>query len=124
MPEFVKLIQKIQYITLEQFIPNWTEVIEEMDKKNILGIIRHDYALEKGLNYSNTKFCLVGESHHNNRDYSQGCMGEDGCPTCFTFAIHPANDAIEHGKETFQNFKLELFTHMLEAHTELMIKHG
>jgi len=28
-------IPKIEYITLEQFIPNWTEMIEEMDEKNI-----------------------------------------------------------------------------------------
>ena len=122
MPEFVELIQKIEYITLEQFIPNWTEIIKEMDEKNIKDE-RIEYCDVNGLEYWNHKSCLVGEAHHNNREYANN-YGTIGCLTCNSFSLCPASSALKKGKETFQNFKLELFTHMLEVHTELMIRHG
>ena len=123
MSEFVELIQeeKIEYITLEQFIPNWTEIIKEMDEKGIpnIGTIRGVYCASHGLSYNSHKFCLVGEAHKNNDDYLLNL-----CQHCSDAALLPASNAVTQGKETFQNFKLELFTHMLETHQELMMKHG
>ena len=114
LPEFVELIKKIEYITLEQFIPNWTEMVEEMDENNIRELDRMDYAEKKGLRYTEHRFCLVGEAYHNNKEYAFGELDKGCCFTCRDFSIYPASKAMDEGKETSQNFKLKLFTHMLE----------
>jgi len=122
-------IPKIEYITLEQFIPNWTEMIEEMDEKGIqndesrgiIGQKRFDYAKFHGLNYEDTKSCLVGEGHHYNNGYADG-FTDKRCMKCYNFCIHSASSALDNGGKIFQAFKLDLFTHMLEAHPQLMIK--
>jgi len=108
-------IPKIEYITLEQFIPNWTEMIEEMDEKKIIAgwINRFNYAKQRGLDFQQPKCCLVGEGHKNH-NYK--------CDECKQFMTHPASQALCYGSGVFQAFKLDLFTHMLEAHPQLMIK--
>jgi len=108
-------IPKIEYITLEQFIPNWTEMIEEMDerKTDVNWFTRFHYARVRGLDFQQPKCCLVGEGHKNHH-YE--------CYECEEFMTMPAGEAITQGKQTFQAFKLDLFTHMLEAHPQLMIK--
>jgi len=122
-------IPKIEYITLEQFIPNWTEMIEEMDEKNlpsgIDGVIldeshpRVEYAQSQGLDYGTPKSCLVGEANHHSDDYKYN----SSCNICSNLCTyHHAGQALRLGHKTFQSFKLDLFTHMLEAHTQLMIK--
>lgn len=120
MSEFVELI-KLEYITLEQFIPNWTEIIKEMDEYKIpsLGCRRIKYAENKGLSFNSYKYCLVGEGYKNDDIYLRTY-----CSYCSEAALNSASSALAEGKETFQNFKLDLFTHMLETHSELMIKHG
>ena len=127
MSELIK-IQKIEYITLEQFIPNWTEMIEEMDvmcvvdkrdlffhKLETKNYHRIKYAKGHGFDYMNPQVCLVGEAHHNNNYWCRECGHLCG------FA--DAGNALCSGKEVFKEFKVKLFTHMLEAHSELMIKH-
>ena len=118
-------IPKIEYITLEQFIPNWTEMIKEMDEKGIKNgstdYVRFEYARTNGLDYENTNCCLVGEAHHSNNDYADA-EKEKRCIKCYDYCIHSASSALDQGKETFQAFKLDLFTHMLETHPQLMIK--
>ena len=91
-----------------------------MDEKEIIpyGFRRLKYAKNKDLDYNTHKFCLVGEGHKNNDDFTH----INHCQNCCDFALGPASEAMNEGKETFQNFKLDLFTHMLEAHPELMIK--
>jgi len=120
-------IPKIEYITLDQFIPNWTEIIEEMDEMRIIDNEcyssqnkRSQYAGVRGLEFGNCKFCLVGEAHHNSNDYASD--GDHDCKKCCRFCGSLAWDALVTGEKTFQNFKLDLFTHMLEAHSELMIR--
>jgi len=115
-------IPKIEYITLDQFIPNWTEIIEEMDEKNMDRQERRSLHHSKGFDFMDCNHCLVGEAHHNKDDYSELVMQDQFCPPCGYFCNKPARQAIDQGHKTFQNFKLDLFTHMLEAHTELMIK--
>ena len=75
MPEFVELIQKIEYITLEQFIPIWT--------KNSLGLIQ---GLEDkpGLNLAHPQSCIVGEVYGFTRDYCDSKI----CGCCKHFSIH------------------------------------
>jgi len=60
MMQQTEQIQESEFISLKDFIINWTEVIEEMDR---LGISdkRSEIAEQKGLDYGNNKFCLVGE---------------------------------------------------------------
>lgn len=95
---------------LEQFIPNWTKISSQLVFD---GMKEGD-----GIELVNMKSCLVGEAHHFSRNYTVDC------DICHHLSFN-ACDLIDcQDYEKFDNFKLELFTHMLEAHTELMIKHG
>jgi len=100
-------------------------MIEEMDEGDIMtnthGCIenpmRNYYAEQQGLEYMSTKTCLVGEAHHYHANYYNNCLKcENMCGANY------AGIAMCNGGKTFQAFKLDLFTHMLEAHPQLMIK--
>ena len=108
-------IHKIEYIRFEHFIPNWTEMIKEMDEKKIK-YGRSKYALSNGLSFGDSKTCLVGESYFGDTGYIKSCF------ICNHLHYTPALFALNEGGKTFQDFKLNLYTHFLESHTELMIR--
>jgi len=94
-------------------------MIEEMDEKKIKDNHdnkRWDYAKTNGLAFGFCNSCLVGEANHNSGKYTHTCA------ECCRFCQIPAFEGLSKGGETFQAFKLDLFTHMLEAHPQLMIK--
>jgi len=101
-------IPKIEYITLEQFIPNWTKVS--------LQLIFEGKKHHNELDLCSMNYCLVGEAHNFSRDYSHKC------DECYNLAFDACDLVWCKNYERFENFKLDLFTHMLEAHPELMIK--
>ena len=80
-------IPKIEYITLDQFIPNWTEMIEEMDEKNITD--RISYARDHDLSYSNPNQCLVGESWKFDSEGWKFIDSTPGCIKCIEFCRSP-----------------------------------
>jgi len=118
---------QIKYIKLDQFIPNWTEMVKEMDglgldnKQNLLVMnsetIRVKYAQQKGMDFMKTKFCLVGEGHKYNDWYSDRCsMCDDFC------GGNQAGTALIEGGKTMKGFKLKLYTHFLESHPEFVMR--
>ena len=106
-------IPKIEYITLEQFIPNWTkhsrDLIFKGKKKN------------HKLNLVDGSRCMVGEAHSFCSDYWV-TNNESYCSDCEDFSYSATQLLDCKNYEKFDNFKLDLFTHMLEAHPQLMIK--
>ncbi len=117
-----ELIQEEKFISYENFIPNWTELVKEMDEK---GIERHqsirvNYAREKGYNYTDGKQCLVGEGHKGSRDYANP-YEKEYCEDCKVMSISLASSATTGG-EHFDNFKRTFYDHMIDVHPDLMLK--
>ncbi len=108
-------IQESEFISLKDFITNWTEVIEEMDEAHII-YGRSVEARKKGLNFTSGKYCLVGEAHHNDGSYRN--IG--GCSTCDGWCVDQAFNALSRGGETFKKFKETLYNHMIQEHPEKM----
>lgn len=105
-----------EFISLKDFITNWTEVIEEMDEAHII-YGRSTEARKKGMDFSNSKYCLVGEAHHNDDSYRDAT---GGCSTCGEWCILQAFGALHHGGEVFKEFKETLYNHMIQEHPEKM----
>ncbi len=115
-------IEEEKYISYENFIPNWTELVKEMDE---LGLaqnpsIRVPYAREKGYNYIDGRQCLVGEGHKGNRDYANP-YGNSYCEDCWNLSIKLASGATKGGK-FFDEFKRTFYDHMIDTHPDLMVK--
>jgi len=138
-----ELIHKVNYISFEEFIPNWTEIVKEMDEKEIgkeykdkvnfnkslrdqkdfrfLGEERVHYARDKGLNYMVGNQCLVGEGHKGNGDYS-GVDPNKKCDTCKETSYRDAYEAMSIGGEYFNDFKHALYNHTMLEHPDLLVK--
>jgi len=123
-----ELIQEEKFISYENFIPNWTELVKEMDEKGIEGTQRMIYADNNGYKYSSCKQCLVGEGHKGNVNYVGGVSiitGKDskkGCKTCTHMSTMPASSALTYGGHIFDSFKRTFYDHMIDTHPDLMVK--
>jgi len=117
MMQQTEQIQESEFISLKDFITNWTEVVEEMDKENISSF-RSTAARNKGLDFSNSKYCMIGEAYGNDDSYRS--VGEGGCPTCDDWCVMRAYDALHNGGEVFKEFKETLYNHMIDNHPEKM----
>jgi len=117
-----ELIQEEKYISYENFIPNWTELVKEMDEKGISPEpeIRIAYAKEKGYNYMDGKQCLVGEGHKGNREYANP-YEEKHCNDCKIMSFKLASNATTGGI-AFDSFKRTFYDHMIDTHPDLMVK--
>lgn len=138
-----ELIHKVNYISFEEFIPDWTEMVKEMDEKEIgkeyknkvnfnksirnqkdfrfLGEERVHYAKDKGLNYMHGNQCLVGEGHKGNGDYS-GFDPNKKCDTCKQTSYRDAYEAMAIGGEYFNDFKHAFYNHTMLEHPDLLVK--
>jgi len=105
-------IQK--YIKLDEFIPLWSEQVKELEKKSENEV--RNIMKKSGLDITIMEYCVVGESHFFNKDYSN----KNFCKKCYDFSYKACD--VYRNQKSFENFKLELFTHFLESHTELMIR--
>jgi len=117
-----ELIQEEKFISYENFIPNWTELVKEMDK---LGLARDtntrvNYAREKGYEYIDGKQCLVGEGHKGKRDYANP-YEKKYCDDCKVMSFRLASNATTGGI-AFDTFKRTFYDHMIDVHQDLMIK--
>ncbi len=124
-----ELIQEEKYISYENFIPNWTELIEEMSEKGIEKSLLHrmSYASERGYNFNNCRQCLVGEGYKGNDNYvgfqfNGKELNEKKCDTCTTMCAMPASNALTYGEKAFDLFKRNFYDHMIDAHPDLMVK--
>ncbi len=115
MMQQTEQIQESEFISLNDFITNWTEVVEEMDRDHVLHY-RSTEARKKGLNFSDGKYCLVGEAHHNDDSY----RGVELCSICEEWCVLQAFEAISRGGEVFKKFKETLYNHMIQEHPEKM----
>lgn len=117
-----ELIQEEKFISYDNFIPNWTELVKEMDE---LGIARDtntrvNYAKEKGYNYIDGRQCLVGEGHKGSREYANP-YEDKHCDDCKTLSFKLASKAMSGGT-AFDTFKRTFYDHMIDDHPDLMIK--
>ena len=108
-------VQESEFISLNDFITNWTEVIEEMDRDHITHA-RSIEARKKGLNFTNGKYCLVGEAHHNDDSY----RNVGACSICNEWCVERAFEALLRGGKVFKEFKETLYNHMIQEHPEKM----
>lgn len=138
-----EVIQKPKFISVEEFLPQWTSMVKEMDEKEIgkeyknkvnfnkslhnqkdfrlLGEERVRYARGEGLNYMHGNQCLVGEGHKGNGDYA-GIDPDKKCDTCKETSYRDAYEAISIGGEYFNDFKHALYNHTMLEHSSLLVK--
>jgi len=113
--------EKQEFISYENFIPQWTSIIEEMDFKGIKteAHTRELYFMERGFDYMDGKSCLVGEAHKGYGGYSES-FNDDFCKDCQTLSYKSSFVGYTNGGVIFESFKHDLYYHMLEQHQEEM----
>lgn len=109
-----KLIQKSKYITLQDFLPKWTEFAEKHHTLMMLHQTQNQFGLEIGQANS----CLVGEAHGFHDWYHVTCS------YCSDLSIGGVTiDGIDYISATknlknFYKFKEGLYNHFMEFHRE------
>lgn len=111
---------KSEFISLSEFIPNWTYT-------NLVGKTLEEHSMledELGICISDGRNCIVGEAHGGeNSNYY------DKCKTCKLmsygdiFRKKPIPSAAVNSNrdpEKFMKFKKELYTHMIDEHSDKM----
>jgi len=113
----IELIKKpqVQYIKLDDFIPLWSDLIEEFEEKQLSDQERNSLSNTRELDINKSKSCLVGEAHHFSNDYV------DDCRICEVFSWRDAVSTYL-GSKSISDFKLKLFTHFLETHPEEVMR--
>jgi len=117
-----ELVQEEKFISYDNFIPNWTELIKEMDE---LGLEQHqsirvNYARDKGYNYTDGRQCLVGEGHKGSGEYANS-NEKKYCGNCKSLSLGFASVATTGGNH-FDSFKRTFYDHMIDVHPDLMVK--
>jgi len=106
-------IPKIDYIILDRFIPKWTKYSKEL-------VFEGEAKPAPELDLYESRQCLVGEARGFGSSYHP--YSGYGCDVCWKKCDEACQLFDCKNYKQFENFKLDLFTHMLEAHSELMIK--
>jgi len=112
-----ELIQESKYITVQEFLPQWSDLVERFINPT------YSQQLEKGLDIWNPKYCLVSEAWDFNRKF-----GTEKCIKCSNYAtgLEKINgiwyhQAIENLRD-FYTFKQGLYEHFMESHQEILLK--
>jgi len=114
-----QLIQKIKFITVQDFLPKWTKFAEEHHSI----MMYHQTQDQFGLEISSFDSCLVGEGHGFTSDYSDD-FHDDCCKFCYKFA---SGDLLINGigftnaisnLKNFYLFKEGLYNHFMRFHKE------
>ncbi len=96
------------------FLPQWTKAILYANRTRI-SMSRRDIAddiqKESGLNYCDSRVCLVGEAFFNRVDFHD-------CRTCDAYQYDAAAEAME-SKDSLYLFKLMLAQHLRYEHPEV-----
>lgn len=115
-----KLIQKSKYISLQDFLPKWTEFAEKHHTLMMMHQTQNQFGLEIGV----AEYCLVGEAHGYNGNYTIFCE------YCSNLAIGESKiNEIDYLSATknlknFYKFKEGLYNHFMKCHKkELEIGH-
>lgn len=108
----MSLIQVEKYISLQDFLPKWTELKESVGDKPIG---RGKNALDIG----NGKLCMVGEAYEFTKDYWM-LDNSKYCKVCTDFSLGNSIYCIQGSVRDFYLQKEKLYNHMIEAHPELM----
>ncbi len=119
-----ELIQESKYITVDEFIPKWTDVVEGGKK------ISNDYSVDNPhISLTTTNTCLVGEAYglkpwKNNYTDKEG---ENYCDRCKHISMGSGIngmsfvDATKNLKNLYI-FKQGLYDHFMEAHPKNLLR--
>lgn len=120
-----ELIQESKYITVDEFIPKWTALIESGGK------IPDNKSLDNSdISLTTTNTCLVGEAYGLKpwtNNYTDK-RGDNFCERCKGISMGGINgvtfvDATENLKNLYK-FKQGLYDHFMEAHPENLLRKG
>lgn len=111
-----ELIQESKYITVQEFLPKWTDFMESHTSRAKYTIVQQ----HNGLDISRGRSCLVGEAH----GFGENAIGGSNCRTCHNLAVGHKKindvsylDAIE-SLRNFYTFKQGLYDHFVQTHPE------
>lgn len=110
-----ELIQVEKYITLQDFLPEWTKFKEKIGDKPI----RRN--MDDVLDIGDGRFCMVGEAYEFTNNYWLR-NNSKYCKTCTDFSLGSCCMSVNHSVRDFYIGKEKLYNHMIEAHPELMVK--
>lgn len=117
-----ELIQESKYITVDEFIPKWTDIVERGEK------IPDSRASGSELSITTTNTCLVGEAYGLKpwtNNYTDK-RGNNYCSKCKGISMGGINgvtfvDATENLKNLYI-FKQGLYDHFMEAHPKNLLR--
>ena len=123
-----QLIQEDKYITVDEFMPKWTQAQEIKEEKDVNAQI--DFEKENGICITDGTCCMIGEIHGGDEDY-------DNCDDCykFSFGRYPHEKFVGFGGNMsdaiyahnallreFYQFKEKVYNHFMEAHPEKLLR--
>jgi len=124
-----ELIQESKYITVDEFMPKWTDIVEGGKVIPNTSYIMDD---SNEISLTKTNSCLVGEAHglkpwKNN--YTDN-LGDNFCGKCKRISlgedvVNGVNfyDAVRSLKYLY-TFKQGVYDHFMEAHPEKLLRKG
>jgi len=119
-----ELIQESKYITVQEFMPIWTELKEKVGDGRMPSGIEE----EKGMDFFDCKKCLVGEAYGGNDDFARKSKG-NYCATCFNCAMGSGEQRMRLNAMSrhdtvreFYKFKQYLYDHFMETHPEKLLR--
>jgi len=112
-----QLIQESKYITVQEFLPKWTDFMESHERRAHYTIVQQEH----GLDIMSCRRCLLGESYGFGEDVASNLVN---CGQCHKFAVGYAKinglnylDATFNLKN-FYTFKQGLYDHFMTSHPE------
>lgn len=117
-----ELIQESKYITVQEFMPQWTDLKEKFGDNPI----ERSASAGKGLDISKGDRCMIGEAHG-----FEGAPHYGGCKKChftsYGISMLKESTAINASYGTlkdFYKFKETLYNHFMEKHPEKLLRSG
>jgi hypothetical protein len=112
-------IQKSKYITVQEFMPKWTELKERVGDKSPTRM-EEDMV---GVRYTDGSRCLIGEAY----GFEDDQYG--GCEVCNDFSYSKPNMMYSKASEAkngtlreFYEFKEEAYEHYMEHHPDKLLR--
>jgi len=112
-----QLIQESKYITVQEFLPKWTDFMESHERRAHYVIIQQEH----GLDIMSCRSCLLGESYGFGADVARNLSN---CDQCHKLAVGREqvkginfSMAIDNLKN-FYIFKQGLYDHFMVNHPE------
>ncbi len=120
-----ELIQESKYITVQEFMPVWTEIKEKAGD----GLMKANIEIEKGMDFFDCKKCLVGEAYGGGTDDYARNDKASFCATCSNCAMGTGDRRMKPNAMSrhdtvreFYQFKQYLYDHFMEAHPENLLR--